>query len=106
MRNIPGRFFFCVEKAAFFETGTEGQSGQDKKRPGLLFFDMRGNQRRPALMERKPRHYLVTKHGNPQIPPDGPGEIARLQNRQGGLFLLGQAAAENTYAAFGLVLAG
>jgi hypothetical protein len=38
-------FFFCSEKTAVFETGTERQAGPDKKTFGVLLFYARGNQR-------------------------------------------------------------
>jgi hypothetical protein len=65
IRNIHGRFFFGVKESADFETGTEWQIGQDKKRLGLLFFNAGRNQRRPMLVKSKLRRYLIAKHKNP-----------------------------------------
>jgi hypothetical protein len=55
IRNIPGRFFFGVEKAAVLETGTKRQTGLDQKGTGVLLFDMRRNKRRFMPMESKLR---------------------------------------------------
>jgi hypothetical protein len=53
--DIPRRLFFCVEKVAVFETGTEGQAGTDKKRLGMLFFDVSCNQYRLVPVKSEPR---------------------------------------------------
>jgi hypothetical protein len=55
IRNIPGRFFFGVEKAAVLEAMTERQAGPNQKEPGVLLFDVRRNQCRFMLAKSKPR---------------------------------------------------
>ena len=62
--NIPGRFFFGMEKAAVFDPLTKGQAGQNQKRLCLLFPDMSGNQCRLMPNKSKLRRYLITKHKN------------------------------------------
>jgi hypothetical protein len=54
IRHILCRFFLCFEKAVVFETGTEGQAGPDKKRPGDLFFYVGSNQYRLVLNKSVP----------------------------------------------------
>ncbi|MDR2741797.1 MAG: hypothetical protein LBB98_06540 [Treponema sp.] len=55
IRNVSGRFFFGTEKVAVLEPMAEGQAGPDKKSPGGLLFDMRGNQYRFMLEKSKLR---------------------------------------------------
>jgi hypothetical protein len=67
--NIPGRFFFCFEKAANLEPMTEGQAGPDKKNPSILLFDVRRNQYRLTLIKSKLRRNLKTDHRKPPVIP-------------------------------------
>jgi hypothetical protein len=68
IENIPGRFLFCSEKAVMFEPMTEGQTGPDKKSPGVLFFCVRRDQYRLMLNKSVPYQNLIADHKTPNAP--------------------------------------
>ena len=61
------RFFFCGEKAAMLENGTERQAGMNQKGPGVVqFFDMGWYEKGFIIDKNEPGQNLKTDHKTPR----------------------------------------